>query len=156
MIIKSKFLNILIILSLFCLVDSKANSDQAKNFKDDLNNASTYWTHNNLGDAYFNKGDYDSAINEYKTAIEIIENMPGDEWPNLKKEDVDRMNKDSRNFDQIYSRYGLIAALDKAGRYDEALENVDWLMKNQVMKGKEEFLKRKLESMKQNLLQKKK
>ena len=52
------------------------NSDQAKNFNDDLNNANTYWTHNKFGDSYFNKGDYSNAINEYKAAITIIESLP--------------------------------------------------------------------------------
>ena len=67
---------------------------------------------------------------------------------------MDRINKESRNFAQIYSHYGVIEALEKAGRYEEALQNVEWLMKNQVMKHKEELLKRRLEGMKQNLLQK--
>jgi len=130
------------------------NSSQAENFNNDLNNANTYWVHNKLGSAYFGKGDYNNAINEYKIAIDIVENIPGEKWTNVSKEEMDRINKESRNFKQIFPRYGLIEALEKAGRYKEALENVEWLIKNQAMKGKEEFLKRRLEGMKQNLLQK--
>ncbi len=132
---------------------AEANSNQVENFNDDLNKASDYWAHNKLGSAYFRNGDYENAVNEYKKAIEVIENMPGDKWPNLKKEDVDRMNQQTRIDAQIFSRYGLVEALEKTGKYEDALQSVEWLMQNQRVKGKEELLKQKLEGMKQNLLQ---
>ena len=163
MIMKNKFLNILTILLLIYIpivlfecygTASMANAGQAENFNDDLKKADDYWIHNNLGWDYAKNGDYEKSIMEYKKAIEIIKNMPGDKWPNLKKEDVDRINQQARIDSQIFSRYRLIEVLEKTGRYKEAIENVEWLMKNQVMKGKEEFLKHKLEGMKQNLLQK--
>ena len=133
---------------------AEANSNQIENFNNDLNNASNYWAHNKLGSAYFRDGDYENAVNEYKKAIEVIENLPGDKWPNLKKEDVDRMNQQTRIAAQIFSRYGLIEALEKTEKYEEALHNVEWLMQHQQVKGKEELLKQKLEGMKQSLLQK--
>ena len=127
---------------------------QAQNFQEDLQKADSYWVFiNRAWDLKKNK-QYEEAAAEYKLAIKTIQNMPGDEWPNLKKEDVDRMNQQTRIDAQIFPRYGLIEALDGAGRYEEAIQNVDWLMKNQQMKGKEEFLRAKLEGMKQNLLQK--
>jgi tetratricopeptide (TPR) repeat protein len=136
------------------LAEANSNSDEVKNFNDDLNSASSYWVHNNLAFDYAKNGQYENAADEYKTAIEVIENMPGDKWPNLKKEDVDRMNQQTRIDAQIFSRYGLAEALEKVGRYEEALQNVEWLIKNQQVKGKEELLKQKLEGMKQNILQK--
>ncbi len=133
---------------------ASANADQGKNFNDDLKKADDYWGHNNLAWDYQKSGQYDKAVDEYKKAIEVIQNSPGDEWPNLKKEDADRINQNAKIDAQIFSRYGLIEALDRSGKYEEAIQNVDWLMQNQQMKGKEEFLKKKLEGMKQNLLQK--
>ena len=133
---------------------AEANSNQAENFNDDLNKASNYWAHNKLGSEYFRNGEYENAVKEYKKAIQVIENMPGDKWPNLKKEDVDRMNQQTRIDAQIFSRYGLVEALEKTGQYEEALQSVDWLIQNQHVKGKEELLEQKLEGMKQNLLQK--
>ncbi|MEK7211372.1 MAG: tetratricopeptide repeat protein [Patescibacteria group bacterium] len=131
-----------------------ASSDQVKNFNEDLNNASNYWAHNHKGSAYFRNGDYEKSIEEYKKAIEIIENIPGENWDDVSKEEMDRINHESHVSKQIFSRYGLIEALEKIGQYEEALQNVDWLKRNQIMKGKEEFLKKKLEGMKQNILQK--
>lgn len=133
---------------------AETNSDQVQNFSDDLNKASNYWVHNNLAFDYAKGGLYDKAVEEYKKAIKVIENMPGDKWPNLKKEDVDRMNQQTRIDAQIFSRYGLIEALEKTGHYEEALQSVDWLIQNQQVKGKEVLLKQKLDGMKQNLLQK--
>ena len=129
-------------------------NDQAKNFNEDLNKASDYWAHNKLGSAYFRNGDYENSVNEYKKAIDVIENMPGDKWPNLKKEDVDRMNQQTRIDAQIFPRYGLSEALEKTGRYEEALQNVEWLAQNQHVKGKEELLKQELEGMKRVIQQK--
>src|SRR3989338_2149408 len=67
------------------LAEAQSDSDQEKNFNDDLNKASNYWAHNNLAFDYAKVGRYDKAAEEYKKAIEVIENMPGDKWPNLKK-----------------------------------------------------------------------
>ena len=136
------------------IAEAQTDSDQAKNFNDDLNKASNYWAHNNLAFNYAKGGQYDKAVEEYEKAIEVIENMPGDKWPNLKKEDVDRMNQQTRIDRQVFPRYGLAEALESAGRYTEALHNVEWLMKNQQVKGKEELLKQKLEGMRQSILQK--
>ena len=136
------------------VAEAQSDSNQAKNFNDDLNKASNYWAHNNLAFDYAKAGQYNKATEEYKKAIEVIENMPGDKWPNLKKEDVDRMNQQTRIDAQIFSRYGLVEALEKTGKYEEALQSVEWLIQNQHVKGKEELLKQKLDGMKQNLLQK--
>ena len=127
---------------------------QAQNFREDLQKAEDYWSHNHRASNYAREGNFNNAIIEYQKSIEVIQNMPGDKWPNLKKEDVDRMNQQTRIDAQIFSRYGLIEALEKTGHYEEALQSVDWLIQNQHVKGKEELLKRKLEGMKQNLLQK--
>ena len=135
---------------------SSKNNEQAENFQQDVSKARAYAVHDDLGWDYAKSGQYEKAVEEYKKAIEIIENMPGDEWPNLKKEDADKINKQSRIDSQIFSRYQLIDALDKAGRYEEAIQSVDWLIQNQNIKGKEEFLKIKLDGMRQNLLQKNK
>jgi tetratricopeptide (TPR) repeat protein len=136
------------------LKDPPKYNEQAENFQQDISKAKSYTVHDDLGWDYAKNGQYEKAIEEYKKAIEIIESMPGDEWPNLKKEDADRIKKQSRIDSQIFSRYQLIDVLDKGGRYEEALDNVEWLMRNQQIKGKEEFLKKKLEGMKQNILQK--
>lgn len=164
--IQNKFLRIALILIFIVLVnvlfysksgnslETRSSSDQVRNYNNDLTKASAYWKHNKLGDTYFRNGDFLNAIEEYMTAIEIIENIPGETWKDVPKEQMDRINMESRVSKQIYSRYGLIEALEKAGRYEEALQNVEWLMKNQQMKGKEELLKRRLGGMKQDLLQK--
>lgn len=133
---------------------SKTLCDQLSNFQSDLKQAESYDYHEDLGRDYVKAGNYDKAVEEYKKAINIIENIPGENWAGVSKEDMDRINKESHVSRQIFSRYRLIDALEKAGRFDEALENVEWLMRNQKMKGKEEFLRKKLESMKNNLLQK--
>lgn len=136
------------------IAEAQTDSDQDKNFNDDLNKASNYWAHNNLAFDYAKGGQYDKAVEEYEKAIEVIKNMPGDKWPNLKKEDVDRMNQQTRIDAQVFSRYGLVEGLEKTGRYEEALQSVDWLMRNQHVKGKEELLRQKLERMKQSIQQK--
>lgn len=130
------------------------NNSPSQNFKEDIARAESYGVYENRGWDYAKNGDYERAAQEYRKAIEAIQIMPGDVWPNLKKEDVDRINQQTRIDAQIFSRYGLAEALEKVGRYDEALQNVEWLMQNQKVKGKEELLKQKLEGMKQNLLQK--
>src|SRR3989338_2650580 len=83
---------------------AETNLDQVQNFNDDLNKASNYWAHNNLAFDYAKGGLYDKASEEYKKAIKVIENMPGDKWPNLKKEDVDRMNQQTQIDAQIFPR----------------------------------------------------
>ena len=145
----------------FCFRPSKlveaasSNADQVKNFNQDITKASEYWAHNKLGSAYFRQGDYEKSIVEYQKAIQIIESSP-DEYArtDVSKEYMNTVNHDLKVQSQIFSRYGLIDSLDKAGRYEEAIQNIEWLQKNQVMKGKEEFLKQKLDGMKQNILQK--
>lgn len=134
--------------------EAKSSTSQTKSFNEDLKIASDYWVHNKLGSAYYRAGDYKKSIEEYQKAIQIIEDIPGEIWKDVAKEEMDRINKESSVFKQIYPRYGLIEALEGAGRYDEAIQNVDWLMQNQKMKGKEEFLKQKLQTMRKNLLNK--
>lgn len=131
-----------------------ASSNQIQNFNDDLEDASNHWIHINRAWDYKKSGQYDRAVDEYKIAIEIIQKSPGDEWPNLQRGDADRINQTAKIDEQIFPRYGLVEALEGAGRYDEAIQNVEWLMQNQQMKGKEEFLKQKLEGMKRNLVHK--
>ena len=130
------------------------NNSPSQNFEQDIARAESYAVYENRGWDYAKNGDYERALQEYKKAIDVIQNMPGDKWPNLKKEDVDRMNQQTRIDAQIFSRYGLVEALEKTGGYEEALQSVDWLMRNQQVKGKEELLKQKLEGMKQDLLHK--
>ena len=136
------------------LAEAGESANQSNNFNEDLTRAADYWKHNKLGRRYSEAGDYDNAVEEYKRAIQIIENIPGEKWEGVSKEEMDRINNKSRVFKQVFSRYGLIDVLEKAGRYEEAVQNVDWLIQNQEIKGKEELLKRKLEGMKQNILQK--
>lgn len=145
-------------ISTYLLSDASSfetDSGQIRNFETDLKKAKSYDYHEDLARDYIKTGQYDKAIEEYKTAINIIETSPDD----FTRTDVSKEFRDNVNFElkassQIFSRYGLIGALEKAGQYTEALQNVDWLMKNQIMKGKEEFLKKRLEGMKQSLLQK--
>ena len=134
---------------------AQASSNQTKNFNEDLNKVSDYWAHNHKGSAYFRSGEYEKAIAEYKMSIEIIENSP-DEYvrTDVSKEYMDKVNHELKVSSQIFPRYGLVEALEKAGKFEEAIQAVDWLVQNQQMKGKEEFLKQKLERMKQDLLQK--
>lgn len=136
------------------LAEASANSEQDRNYQGDLTNASNYWEHNNLAFDYARSGQYEKSVAEYQAAIEVIEKMPGDKWPNLKQEDADRINQHTRIQAQIFSRYGLAEALEKVGRFEEALQNVDWLIQNQHVKGKEELLKQKLDGMRQSILQK--
>ena len=155
----------LLFLSIFMLASSADNSrttnakigstpSQINNFNQDLNKAEDHWVHNRLGREYANSGNYEMAIAEYKKAIEIIQNAPGHVWPNLKKEDANNINQQTKIDTQIFSRYRLVEVLEKAGSFEEAIQNVEWLMQNQQIKGKEQLLKAKLEGMKQNLLQK--
>ncbi|OIO38689.1 MAG: hypothetical protein AUJ71_02420 [Candidatus Omnitrophica bacterium CG1_02_49_16] len=136
------------------LAEAAESTNQSNNFNEDLKKATDYWRHNKLGSRYSEAGDYESAIEEYKKAIEIIENIPGENWGDVSQIEMNRINKESRVSKQIFSRYGLVEALEKTGRYEEALQNLDWLMQNQKVKGKEELLKQKLDGMKQNILQK--
>jgi tetratricopeptide (TPR) repeat protein len=133
--------------------ESKSNS-ASENFEQDIATAQSYAVYENRAFDNAKNGNYEQAVSEYKKALDVIQHMPGDKWPNLKKEDVDRMNQQTRIDAQIFSRYGLAEALEKIGQYDEALQNVEWLIQNQHVKGKEELLKRKLNGMKQSLLQK--
>jgi tetratricopeptide (TPR) repeat protein len=149
-----KWAFIFLISNLIIICSESCRAVDTKNFEEDLKKAESYAVHENKGWDYVKDGQYDKAIEEYKKAIDIIENIPGENWGNVSQEEMDRINKESRNSKQIFSRYGLIDALEKAGQYEEALQNVEWLIENQRVKGKEELLKNKLNTMKQDLLQK--
>jgi hypothetical protein len=129
-------------------------STQIENFDSDLKQSASYWTHKKLGQKYLEINDAKKAEKEFKKAIYIIENRDGYKWPNLKKEDVEQLNQQANVDAQIFSRYGLIEALDAGGKYQEAVDNVEWLQKNQIVKGKEEQLKNKLRKMKNDLQRK--
>ena len=58
----------------------------------------------NVAWEYYQKGDYEMAIKEYKKAIEMS------------------------RYDQWESRYRLSEAYEKAGHYDLALREIDWLL----------------------------
>ena len=106
----------------------KGTNTPAENFNQDLNRAEDHWVHNRLGRQYSDSGNYEKAIEEYNKAIDVIQHSPGYEWPNLKKEDADRINEDAKIDTQIFPRYQLILAYEKAARYQEALEQIDWLL----------------------------
>ncbi len=61
-------------------VEAKSSTEQTANFNEDLNKAHDYWVHNKLGSSYYRNGDYEKSIEEYGKAIEIIENIPGENW----------------------------------------------------------------------------
>ena len=133
---------------------ANSSSEQTNNFQNDLLDAENYWTHNHLGSEHAINGRYDKAAEEYRKSIAIIEALPGESWADVSQEKMAQINKESRDFKQIFARYGLIEALEKTGQYQEALKNVGWLIQNQRVNGKEELLKQKLDGMKQNILQK--
>jgi tetratricopeptide (TPR) repeat protein len=129
-------------------------NQQYDNFKKDLKAANSYTIYDNRAWDLAREGNYSAAIIEYKKALSIIESLPDENWADVPREEMNRINMESKASKQIFSRYGLVEALEKTGRYDEALENVEWLSKNQQIKGKEELLRIKLEKMRQNLLNK--
>src|SRR3989338_5528101 len=88
--------------------EDTSNENQIENFNRDLNQADDHWIHTNRGWEYAKNGDYEKSIEEYKKAIEVIQNSPGDEWPNLKKEDADRINQEAKNDSQIFPRHRLV------------------------------------------------
>ena len=136
-------------------VEAKSSAEQTSNFHEDLNTAHDYWVHNKLGSSYYRNGEYGKSIDEYEKAIQIIESAP-DEYlrTDVSEEYKDGVNHELKVNSQIFSRYGLIDSLEKAGRYEEAIRNIDWLKQNQIVKGKEALLKQKLGEMKQSILQK--
>src|SRR5438093_907227 len=84
------------------VADQLKNNSPSQNFEQDIAKAESYAVYENRGWDYAKNGDYEQAVQEYKKAIEVIENMPGDKWPNLKKEDVDRINQQTRIDAQIF------------------------------------------------------
>ena len=146
-----------LLLALVTLRNGYSNNDsQANNFDQDLNKAEDHWVHNRLGRQYSDRGDYEKAIEEYNKAIEIIQNSKGNEWPNLKKEDVDRINGETKNDTQIFPRYQLVQVYEKAKQYQEAIEQIDWLLAHKPLPHvKEELLlsKERLDSLLKNSAQ---
>ena len=64
----------------------------------------------NIAWSYYQKGDYEMAIKEYKKAIEMSK------------------------YDQWAPRYRLSAAYEKAGYYRLAIQEIDWLLSHKLDK----------------------
>ena len=118
----------------------KFSGQQFRNFQQDLVKGESYWVHNRLGREYFEAEDYDKSIEEYKKSIQIIESEPRDPGPlfkknekngkfyQLSKEEMGKVNDESRTFKEEFPRHRLVEVYKKAGRYQEALEQIDWLL----------------------------
>jgi tetratricopeptide (TPR) repeat protein len=100
------------------------------------------------------RGDYEGAVHNYKTAIDLIENSPGENWKDVSEDDMKKINHKHRISKQVALRYALAESYEKKGEYQEAIAQIEWLMKNQTVKGKEKILRNKLSGMKESLLNK--
>jgi len=86
----------------------------AQGLREDLNRVSGYYLYEQRGDVFMKSGEYNKAIEEYKTAIQVIENSSDSE--------------ELKIFSQKMPRHYLLQAYEKANRYPEALEQIDWLL----------------------------
>ena len=92
---------------------TKYSQGQVQNFQVDLSSAAKQWKHHDLGKKYFEAGEYDKSIAEYKTAIEMAKQDPRD-WVQIN--------------DQKFPRGRLWEVYEKAGSFQEAIEQIDWLL----------------------------
>ena len=92
---------------------SEYSQGQEQNFKSDLASIAKQWKYHDLGKKYFEAGEYEKSIEEYKKAIEIAKQEPRD-WARLRE--------------QKFPRARLIHVYEAAGRFDEAIEQIDWLL----------------------------
>ena len=92
---------------------TKYSQGQGQNFQSDLASAAKQWKHHDLGKKYFEAGEYEKSIAEYKTAIEIGKQDARD-WAQINN--------------QKFPRGALIEVYEKAGRYQEAIEQADWML----------------------------
>lgn len=98
------------------IAPSKYSKGQMQNLKEDLSTAAELHAHCHRGREYFDAGNYDKAIEEYKKAIEIAQSNSW-EW--------------SRVQDQKFPRGRLVEVYMKAGQRQEALYQIDWLLAHQ-------------------------
>ena len=100
-----------------------------QNFQSDLVKAEDEWKHNRKGREYFEAGDYEKAIGEYLAAIQEIQAEPNPEHPaSWTKEEVNTTNEWIKTFRQEFPRHRLVEVYEKAGHYQEAIEQIDWLL----------------------------
>jgi len=128
---------------------TKYSANQMQNFQQDLKKSESHAVHNDLGRDYASTRQYDKAIDEYRRAIEIIESDPGEHWTDVSKAEMDRINEDERVFTQKFSRHRLVEVYKKAGRYPEALEQIDWLLAHKPL----DHIKQELLTKKNEILQ---
>lgn len=121
------------------LFPTNYSKDMTQNFKAELDKINGFYSHEQQGDSFLKSGEYEKAIEEYKTSIRIIEDSQD--------------SIDIKTFNQKMSRYYLFQAYEKAGHHEEALEQIDWLLTHKPLPHvKEELLQRKerLESLLNN------
>lgn len=93
---------------------TKYSQGQIENFQTDLGTAAKRVRHQNLGWDYAKAGDYDKAITEYQKAIELARQDPAGDWAQINN--------------QKFPRGTLVEIYGKAGRFQEAIEQIDWLL----------------------------
>ena len=108
------------------------SKDMAQNLRKDLNKVGRYYAYEQKGDSFMKLEEYDKAVEEYKTAIKVIES--GNDSDEIKA------------FSQGMPRHYLAQAYEKAGRYQEALEQIQWLLDHKPLDHvKQELLAKKAE-----------
>lgn len=110
------------------LFPKKQVASQIENFQQDLAKAENYWSHIRMARAHAEVRNYDASIKEYKKAIQIIQADPGEQWNDVSKEEMNRINEEVKASKQITPRHDLLEILEKTNRYPEALEQIDWLL----------------------------
>gem|GEM_PF-3974673 len=108
------------------------------NFQRELATPKKWEVHENKGWSFQQQGKYQPAIEEYKKAIELSQNEPGakelykeNDWGNLhelSKEELDKANEKIIADSQKFTRHRLAESYEKSGHYQEAFEQIDWLL----------------------------
>jgi len=124
---------------------SQYSAGQMTNLQQDLARVEDHAIHEDRGRDYASAGDYEKSIEEYKKSIEIIQKDPGYQGRfQGTKEELDRVNEEVRIDTQKFARHRLVEVYKKAGRYPEALEQIDWLLAHKPLDHiKQELLAKK-------------
>jgi len=87
---------------------------QMRNFEADISYVGKQWKYHDSGKRFFEAGEYEKSIEEYKKAIELAQNDPRGSLLGIEN--------------QKFPRGALIEVYEKAERYSDAIDQIDWLL----------------------------